>query len=203
MPVCRCEDVRLLHDVPADDYSGHLVREAVGPESETISYRCPQTGKRWIAEFLKDDSGALSMELRQVMTAAELVEWLTIRDADEALAWTHPDVEFNLPGETTMHRGLDAAQVAASKAAPGDRPKSRVLSLTPVSPDTAVVLGEMVFRRDGDDVEGRPCAWIVSLRDGRIARSRWFGSWAQARVAAGLPKRTEHRAIKPGKWCPS
>jgi ketosteroid isomerase-like protein len=202
MPVCRCEEIRILHDVPADEYSGHLVREAVGPDSKTIGYRCPVTGRRWKVEFFEDGSGALSMELRQAMTAVELVEWLAIRsDLEEMLDWTHPDVEFNLVGDTTTHRGIDAARrLTATGAARADRPASRALSLIPVSPHEAVVLGDLVFRRDGAAVETRPCAWLVALRDGRISRSRWFASWEEARRAAGLSKHSEHRLIRAGGW---
>jgi ketosteroid isomerase-like protein len=202
MPICRCEELRVLHDVPADDYSGHLVREAVGSEGKT-SYRCPQTGRRWIVDFGEDSaSGALSMELRQVMTAAELVEWLSVRpDVEEMLEWTHPDVEFNLPGETTTHRGIDEARrLVAARAIANDRPAGRALSLVPVSAEKAVVFGDLVFRRAGAEVEHRPCAWIVALRDGRISRSSWFPSWEEARHAAGLPKHGESRVIRAGSW---
>ena len=203
MPVCRCEEIRILHDVPADEYSGHLTREAVGPGGKTIGFRCPATGRRWTVEFIEDDaSGALSMELRQVMTAVELMKWLAIRsDLEEMLDWTHRDVEFNLAGETTTHHGIDAARrLATTRAAAGSRPKSRALSLIPVSPQEAVVLGDLELRRDGGEVEQHPCAWVVALRDGRIGRSRWFSSWEEARRVAGLPKHTEHRQIRASRW---
>lgn len=201
MPACRCEEVRFLHDRDADEYSSHLVREAVGPQGRMVGYRCPETGRRWFVEFVEDGAtGALSMELRQVMTAVELVQWLAIRsDVEEMLAWTHPDVEFNLPGETTTHRGIEAARrLGAAKV--DAEPRSRVLSLVTVSPEEAVVLGDQVFRRDGAEVEHRPCAWLVALRDGRIRRSRWFASWEEAQRVAGLPRHAERRLIAPGAW---
>ena len=66
MPHCRCESIRILHDVPADDYSGHLVREGADAGGERVHYRCPLTGRRWVTEFVDDHEGHTSLRLRQL-----------------------------------------------------------------------------------------------------------------------------------------
>jgi hypothetical protein len=70
VPICRCNELDVLHDVPADDYTGHLVKEKVEHRGERVHYRCPQTGRRWVTEFVADKQGYVSMQLRQVSARA-------------------------------------------------------------------------------------------------------------------------------------
>jgi hypothetical protein len=199
---CRCTDEALLWGVPADDYStDHLVRDVVAEGGQRIVYRCPDTGRRWIGEFVDDDRGVTSFRLRQALRAAELVE-LLVREPPpyHDLTWTDPEVEFRPPGSDTVYRGYEQAREWADRAVRDPSfPRPTALSMIEVREDEVVVLGSVAFKRGGEYHEHRPSAWLVTTREGRILRSLWFDSWSEARKAAGVSE-SAPAAKRLGRW---
>ena len=186
---CRCDELTLLEDAQADDYAEHLVRVRIAEGGRIVWFRCPRTKLQWAMEFVSEHDGP-SMRLRRLLPAAELVERLAASgDRHEALAWTHPDVEFRIPGDETIHHGLEAARRIVEEAESDPAfPRSEPESVIGISDDEALVLGGVSFQREDASTERRPSGWLVALQDGRIARSLWFDSWEKARRAAGLPE---------------
>jgi ketosteroid isomerase-like protein len=187
--LCRCQDATLLWSGVADDYAeAHLVTHEV-LETGDVVYRCPDTRLSWIGEFVADRAGTQTFRLRRILRAAELVEMLAAQTGAAALEWMDPAVEFRPPGSSTTYRGADKAQEWADRSASNpNAPRSTVISVIDVADEQAVALGNVAFRRDGRYIDHRPAAWLVTSRDGRIARSLWFDSWNAARTAAGLPE---------------
>ena len=190
MPVCRCREAALLWGAPADDYTyEHLVHEEVREATGDVLYRCPETGRRWIGEFVPDDAGITTFRLRRLMRAAELIEMLAAgNDPGAGLQFTHPEVEFRPAGSKETFHGVEAArQFIYRRMHDPDPPLASAISVIDVTDDEVVVLGNIAYKRDGAYAENRPGAWLVTLRNGCIIRSLWFDSWKAARRAAGLP----------------
>jgi hypothetical protein len=188
---CQCQDATLLWGRVADDYvASHLVRDDVVEATADVVYRCPETRRRWVGEFVPDDAGVRAFRLRRILRAAELVELLAVQANPVAgLDWTHPAVEFRPPGSRDTYHGIEEARRWAHRAATDpDFPRTSAISLIDVADDEVVVLGNVAFKRDGHYSENRPAAWLVTLRQGKIVRSLWFDSWKAARTAAGLPE---------------
>jgi ketosteroid isomerase-like protein len=113
------------------------------------------------------------------------------QDVDGGVALTHPDVEFHssgdFPGMSSVYRGREEMRgVYEDLAGLWER-----LELVPREyhelPDGGV-LALYTFighGRDGITVE-RDAAQIVTVEDGLVRSMRTFGSWAEARAAAGL-----------------
>ena len=200
---CRCDQEVLLHGVAADDYStDHLVRDVVAEGGSSIVYRCPQTGRRWIGEFVPDEHGVTGFRLRKSLRAAELVELLA-RDRTPAvrnLVFADPDVEFRPAGSDVVYHGYDAVREWVDRAVRDpERPRETALSVIDVRDDEVVVLGSVAFKRGGEYQEHRPAAWLVTTREGRVVRSLWFDSWSDARKAAGV-KEGEAATRRIGRW---
>jgi ketosteroid isomerase-like protein len=188
---CQCNDAVLLWGRVADDYvATHLVRDDVVEATADVVYRCPETGRKWIGEFVPDETDVKAFRLRRIMRAAELVELLAAQaDPAAGLQWTDPAVEFRPPGSQDTYHGIDEARRWARLAAiDPDFPRTSAISVIDVADDEVVVLGNVAFKRDGHYSENRPAAWLVTVRQGRIVRSLWFDSWKGARTAAGLPE---------------
>ena len=204
MSSCRCEETFLLHDSVADDYTEHLVADSVEDDGRIVRYHCPLTGRRWTMAFQDDAADGSSMELWQVMTAAELVERLAASEPPEreqTVAWMDDDIEFRVVGGDEIHHGRAAAEEWAARAANDPSfPKARAISVVELSPAEALVLGDVGYRRDDRYVEYRPSAWLVTVRDGKLIRSLWFDSWDEGRRAAGLPGSGGPTGKRIGGW---
>jgi hypothetical protein len=189
MTLCRCNHLSLLWDRQADDYASHLVPEGVSDGGAGTGYRCPATGKLWVAEFAPDASGVTTYRLTRLMHPGELVEFLAREgDVETSIAFSHPDVEFRPLDSRTIYHGIDEARrQAALAAADPNFPRATPVSLIEAGGDDILVLGSVAYRRDGDFNEHRPAAWVVTVQRGQIVRSIWFDSWKKARRSAGLP----------------
>jgi hypothetical protein len=198
MTSCRCTDESLLWGAAADDYAEtHLVRERVGERAREVSYRCPQTGRRWIMDVAEDDQGEAALRLRRLLGAAELVEHLSrLRTWEEHVPFWDPDIELQPPGSEELVKGADRVrEYARNAAADPNTPRARALSVIDLG-EQAVVLGNVSHRRGGRYVEHRPAAWLVAARGGRMYRSLYFDSWEAAREAAGLKGETDGPAAR-------
>jgi hypothetical protein len=189
MTQCRCEELSVLWGAVADDYAeAHLVREAVDETTREVVYRCPDTGRRWVLDIADEEPGGAALRLRWLLTTAELVEHLaTVHSLEDHMAFWHPEIELQPVGSSDMVRGKEAAREWAERAvADPEFPRTSAISLIDQG-EQVLVLGSVSHKRKGLYVEHRPAAWLVTGRNGRIARSLWFDSWDAARMAAGLP----------------
>jgi ketosteroid isomerase-like protein len=198
---CRCTDISLLWDAEADEYTDHLVRQGKAPDG-TITYRCPFTGRQWVAEFITEGKAATALRMTRVMHAGELVAFLAEQgDSVDSLDFTHPDVEFRPPGSDVTYRGTaEARRWREIAATDPDFPQTTPVSMIEASEEEVVVLGTTAFRRGGDYHEQKPTGWLVTVRDGKLIRSIWFDSWSKARAAGGLPEEGGPEGRKIGNW---
>ena len=202
---CRCDSGSELRGAAADDYvERHLVRQQVLEGGREILFRCPMTGRTWLQDFVTDASGIATLRVRWLSEAqrpAAVVERLNaIEDPLEQLPYVAPDVEFKPYGSDRTYRGLAAARRYAREAA-ADPARPRAVGISVVEKgDDAVVLGSIALPRDGQFVEHRPAAWLVTVRGGKVQRVLTYDSWGDARDAAGVTdeEAQEARRLGPG-----
>ena len=201
---CRCDGGSELWGAEADDYiEAHLVRLQVLEGGHEILYRCPETGRTWLHDFIRDDDGVPTLRLRWLSEAqrpAAVVERMAARDTPlEQLPYVDAEVEFQPYGETRTYHGLSAAQRFARRHTDDPAsPRAAAISVFEKG-DDAVVLGSIALPRDGEYVEHRPAAWLVTVRDGKVSRVLSFGSWSEAREAAGVTEEEIGRARRVGR----
>jgi ketosteroid isomerase-like protein len=104
-------------------------------------------------------------------------------DLTAMAAFVHPDADIKLLGlggvETHGADGLHEALSTVGKRL--HRP--RMTAVEPVGDDAAVMIGRIQY---GDPASGQwdsPAVWLSIVRDGKIWRSRAFGSVDEARAA--------------------
>jgi hypothetical protein len=199
--ICRCDEVALLKNLRADEYAEHLVRERVADDGRLVWFRCPTRGCSWVMEFVDDEHQGRSILLRRRMAVGELLEHIALLDPREQAEWTHPEIEFRVPGDDRTYRGRDEAQAyAALSAADPSSPKAQPISLIELDENRALMLGGVSYVRDGVRSEHRPGGWLVAVKDGTISRSLWFDSWDAARRAAGFPEGAAPMGKRIARW---
>jgi hypothetical protein len=202
---CRCDSGCELRGARADDYvERHLVRQQVLEGGREVLFRCPTTGRMWLQDFAPETGGAQTLRLRWLSEAqrpAAVVERMNgISNPVDQLPYVAPDVEFQPYGSERTYRGLDAARRYAHEAAADPaHPKIRGISVVEKG-DDAVVLGSVALPRDGQFVEHRPAAWLVTVRNGKVQRILTYDSWGDARDAAGVTdeEAQDARRLGPG-----
>ena len=187
MTACRCSEIPILWASNADAYAGgHLVREAVD-EDGTMQLTCMATGRRWLQDHPHDGEGTRTLRLRWLdLSPADIVAYLESRPGLERFLLTmDPDVEHQpLPGAPVLHGVEELRDYARRHLDDPQPPRSASLSVEERD-DAALVLGQVSHVHDGEYVEHRPAAWIVTVRDARVLRVRAFADWAAARAEVG------------------
>ena len=190
MTACRCDDLPILWAAHADAYAGaHLVREEVDDDG-TMRLSCMATGRRWLQDHPTDADGARTLRLRwQELSPSDVVAYLNSRPGlDQILLTMDPAVEHQpLPGAPVLHGVEELRDYARRHFDVPQPPRTAALSVVERD-DAALVLGQVSLVHDGDYVEHRPAAWIVTVRDARVMRVRAFADWAEARAAAGVAR---------------
>ncbi len=185
---CLCHDTPFFWAAEADSYAGgHLVRDEIREDGSMV-LRCPRTGCRWVQDHPVDEHGALTLRLRwQRVSPGDIVEYLAAEPGVEAVMLTmDPAVEHQpLPGEPVIHGVRDLREYATRHTNADHPPRTAAISVVEHD-DSALVLGQVSHNHDGQYVEHRPAAWIVTVRDARVVSVQAFSDWSKAREAAGV-----------------
>jgi hypothetical protein len=201
---CRCDSASELWGAEADDYvEAHLVRQQVLEGGHEILYRCPHTGQVWLHDFRADRDGISTLRLRWLSVAerpAAVVERMAARkDPADRLPYVDRNIEFQTYGSDHVYRGLASARRLIREAADDPaQPRAAAISVVEKG-DDAVVLGSVSLPRDGEYVEHRPAAWLVTVRDGKVQRILTYDSWDEAREVAGVTEQDAAGAQRLGR----
>jgi hypothetical protein len=201
---CRCDGTSELWGAQADDYvESHLVRLQVLEGGHEVLYRCPDTGRVWLHDFRADREGITTLRLRWLSVAqrpAAVVERMSARENPmDRLPYMAPGVEFRPYGSDRTYRGLDEVRRFTRRAIDTpSQPRPAAISVVEKGND-AVVLGSISVSHDGDYVEHRPAAWLVTVRDGKVQRIFTYDSWSEARDAAGVTEDEASKAHRVGR----
>ena len=204
---CRCDGTSELWGAEADDYvESHLVRLQVLEGGHEILFRCPGTARVWLHDFRPDHDGITTMRLRWLSEAqrpAAVVERMTARENPlDRILYLSPEVEFRPYRSERVYRGVAAARRFAREAAE-DPASPRAAAIAVVEKgDDAVVLGSVSVPHDGDYVEHRPAAWLVTVRDGKVERVFAYDSWSAARDAGRRHRGRRVDGAPPRAWIP-
>jgi hypothetical protein len=201
---CRCDGTSELWGPQADDYvDRQLVRLQVLEGGHEVLFRCPSCDRVWLHDFRPDSDGIPTLRLRWLSVAqrpAAVVERMSARENPlDRLPYLDPDIEFRPYGSDRVYHGLAEVRRFARRAADeADGLRPAAISVVEKG-DDAVVLGSVSLPRDGDYVEHRPAAWLVTVRDGKVQRLFGFDSWSEARVAAGVTEEDASHARRVGR----
>jgi uncharacterized protein len=114
-------------------------------------------------------------------------------DVDALLDLYDPDIEFEPLTGTRVetggyrgHRGVRQYFKEANEVWDEVRPVAGEITTTG---EEVVVFGHCSIRGKASEIEtDSPCAWVITVRDGKITRHRVYRTNSEALEAAGLPQ---------------
>jgi ketosteroid isomerase-like protein len=112
-------------------------------------------------------------------------------DLESLLELYDPEIEFQpltaTRVETGGYRGHQGVRDYFEEAAEVWEEVRPVAGQITTTDDDVIVFGHCAIRGRASEIETEsPCAWVVTVRDGKITRHRVFGSNEEALEAAGL-----------------
>jgi len=104
-------------------------------------------------------------------------------DIEAMASYVHPEAEIEVIGlEGQVVRGVEGLRDALATA--GERSHApRMSSIEPVGDDGAMMIGRVRYGDAAGALWDSPAVWLSIVRDGKIWRSRAFGSIDEARAA--------------------
>ena len=114
-------------------------------------------------------------------------------DLDSLLELYDPKIEFQPLTGTRVesggycgHEGVRRYFAEADEVWDEVRPVAGEIT---TSGDDVIVFGHCAIRGRASEIETEsPCAWVVTVREGKITRHRVFGTNEEALAATGLPE---------------